>query len=725
MAIIIAIILGIASGVFRTWHLAEDEPQADEKHWTDRSAEVLIRAKEDPLNITTHLTHPGVPPTLLMAASQSLLAKVSSDNAVYHSKLGSSRVPVAILSSLVVPVVLLMVSPFIGLPIASIAAFIIALDPFHIGVSRMAHLDGSLCVFIVFSVLIYWKALTSRNSRLKLIAGFFWGLALATKSTAVILVLSFLIYRFLGWIFSGFKRERFFIDWYDIGAVLLGHIVLMVLYTRLWMHESHYLYRLGIESFTADFVWHIGTLLNTSSGIVVFILLSVVLIWIWQRHRRVWIPYFFILLLALLLVPQVLENVIRFWHWTAGLSEEVHHGFHVDTNLEPVGYFSLFLLRTPFVVVLGILLAIFELVVCAFRKTDIRGLRFIGFLLLISLVWLLFLSVSDKQSWRYALPVVPFIYIVSAFGYVRIARIFLLKRSPVGTFLMAFFAMLPVLASSIALATFAPHYAAYESTVGTNRLKEKNIAIPHALVGQNELIDYLYVKHKNLKRSLYITVEGEAKALAYNCKRLLNLHKCPFSFGYFKPGVADYLVTLRRNSKDQFGQEWKKVLKQKPVFEYTLHEQPYIQMWSVNEYSNEEKLSFFHYQAGSFTGRRGSWKGQTDDLMLADPERDKPGQLLFHAGINVPAGKYLLYFELVRRRLNPAEREMDPDKIVLKGGLRKDCQATITADELRQGKRHQHVIACEFQSVRRIEPAFKWFGGVPVGIGKVHVEKIG
>src|SRR5690606_30681255 len=109
------------------------------------------------------------------------------------------------------------------------------------------------------------------------------------------------------------------------------------------------------------------------------------------------------------------ENIVRFWTWVFGLSGEKHVSF-ANTVVSPPGYLQLFLTELPEIVLVGILLS-FLLVVWKVLSGKID----VTTVLLVSVAgtvvaWLGMLSMSEKQTWRYALPVVPLMYLFAGGG---------------------------------------------------------------------------------------------------------------------------------------------------------------------------------------------------------------------------------------------------------------------------------------------------------------------
>jgi 4-amino-4-deoxy-L-arabinose transferase-like glycosyltransferase len=429
LKIVIAILLYCLALVLRLNGVFYDEPQTDEYLWLKRSKGVIIRLESEPLRATTHLGHPGIVPALIMAASEVLVPRViSADSNIgrqLHKPLYSARVACAIIASLAVPILFFGFFALIGFEASLLAALLLLFDPRFIGLSRIAHLDAVLLVLCLISVVAYIHSELKRSTKLKLTAGIFWGLAIATKPTAVALIFVFIIFKAIrAASFRDWQQLR--IRWSDIWAVVVGHLVMAAIYTRLWLHNSDYRERLKITFPLATDVYRLGRFFQEHYFFSIIISLFLLALCICAARKLRSAPQlvesrFSLYLLALIgfltlsIIPQVIENFMRFWKWTSGLSSQVHHSFNKVLPPPEGGYWLEFLSVLPELTLFGVFVSILLLLVGTF-KVNLKKYQYYFLAGAWIVIWLSLLSVSSKQSWRYAIPIMPAVAILAAGG---------------------------------------------------------------------------------------------------------------------------------------------------------------------------------------------------------------------------------------------------------------------------------------------------------------------
>lgn len=218
---------------------------ADEKNWMGRSYEFIRAVKDLRFNDTLQTTHPGV--TTLWIVGLAITAKswlvhvpFSYQNLIYFVK--AAQFPIALLNALAIPVMYLFLRKLFMKPrfatpeeqatastsgvfltgrfFPLLASLFIALDPFLIGHSRVAHVDALLASFMflaALSTMIYAREWYKRSWLIT--SAVLTALAILTKAPAVFLVPFWWLVVFPA------KRFRDFALWL---------VVISVLFVTLW-----------------------------------------------------------------------------------------------------------------------------------------------------------------------------------------------------------------------------------------------------------------------------------------------------------------------------------------------------------------------------------------------------------------------------------------------------------------------------------------------------------
>jgi hypothetical protein len=206
------------------------------------------------------------------------------------------------------------------------------------------------------------------------------------------------------------------------------------------------------------------------------------------RGRTPAIFYPVVLLVFLVANPAVL--LPQTWHYLTAYSSEgllTHHGYLMGDTLytnqmsstpfgTPVYFYLLFLaIKTPLPLLLALIMGIFA---CArrFRRPGE------AFLLLMFILWIVPYSIAGAKWLRYALSLLPIVYVIAAVGIMWLLRRLDASRfiaegarggggrsfSPLGivrAVVLLFFVALPAWTA----ATAAPHYATYTNALGFGR----------------------------------------------------------------------------------------------------------------------------------------------------------------------------------------------------------------------------------------------------------------
>ncbi|MBM4430516.1 MAG: hypothetical protein FJ026_09260, partial [Chloroflexi bacterium] len=100
----------------------------------------------------------------------------------------AAKVPMAVLHAACVAAVYLLLKRLLDLRTAALAAFLVALDPFHIALSRVLHMDAAATDLMLLSLLALIVSLRYRSRPYLLFSGALAGLAVLGKSYALLLV---------------------------------------------------------------------------------------------------------------------------------------------------------------------------------------------------------------------------------------------------------------------------------------------------------------------------------------------------------------------------------------------------------------------------------------------------------------------------------------------------------------------------------------------------------
>ena len=163
----------------------------DEKNWVGRGWEFTRAIKEFRFNDTLQTTHPGIPTLLVSglssaATSRALERPFSFDDLRIYAL--ASRVPLAIINSLLVVALFLSVRGFLADLPSFLFGLVLAFDPFLVAHSRLVHVDALLTGFLTLSVLLLLRAEEVRSEALLAWSAVAGGLAILSKLPALALV---------------------------------------------------------------------------------------------------------------------------------------------------------------------------------------------------------------------------------------------------------------------------------------------------------------------------------------------------------------------------------------------------------------------------------------------------------------------------------------------------------------------------------------------------------
>lgn len=610
---------------FRLWDINLLEPQADELHWRFRSRDFIENLLQGNfLRAGKEMTHPGVPAALIMGTGQVIGKKLGYDDILI-----SSRIANAIFSSLIPCLVLICGSFFLGNGAGLLAALFTALSPKLIAFSKMAHIDSTLAFFVLACVFSYIYSLKTKKEFFRYLAGVLWGFAILVKPTAIVLIPGIIILKAL------FNTERL-ITIKDFYAILLGKIIFVALFSRMWTPHSPYRNRIVPHFNFGEAIFSFGNLISPYA--ILFFLLTIG--FLVYRNTR-WYTFIPAILTVHALNPSILDNISRFWAWAFGIAKISHEAYGV--SFEPVKYGYLQILGTQLgeIELFGFALGLFLL-----RKNHvIQGIFFI------SLIWVGLISVSGKQTVRYLAPILPFISIIAASGYWELFRRF------------SFYLIIPIL---VQLYLWFPYYESYYNFIsgGIKAAKERGEFIP--LGGYSETIRYL-----KDKGSISLAADME---LFKEIQKRENIH-FPFSIYPIMNGDTRLVVspTFETVFKENLNTENLELEKEIKIFDVTAFK---VFRILPNTYVNLRRAATL---AGNFCAEGICSRGQNGFLIAILKPR-------------LRSGDYLLTIK-VKGKKNKVEG--DPTLLHLKFGS--GCERYIKNSELPQNESVQFTINCSFK----------------------------
>ena len=405
----------------RVIDLAGGSLNIDELQWIGRGRHLKHALEEGEWVRATHnLMHPGVTPAALVGwGLGDVSIETYSDEVIWRA-----RILVALLGAMTIPLLFLLASRFTKPSVAFIAAAFLALDPIHIGLSRLAHVDAILTCFCMVTVLSY--ALGEKYDRWPffVLAGLSWGAALLTKAPAFGIPAFLVLWKTLVWLHAGRSSRLFRMR--DVWTIMLGFTVYVSLYSRLWLEVHLNDWKTGISHFTLLSKLHEVVLFlqgNILAEVLVLLCFMgwVLLVWRFKSAARHWglcviqlLALGSFVLLALKLWPNLFENTLvqlrRLFH--LGSSGEYEAVLRPDNPDQRSRFYYLYLL----LVRLPIPLLIFSLIGLVVGLVKRRSAA-LWLTVSISLGFVVMMSGSDKMALRYILPIYPFICLLASWGF--------------------------------------------------------------------------------------------------------------------------------------------------------------------------------------------------------------------------------------------------------------------------------------------------------------------
>ncbi len=757
----------------RSYGIMAPAPQTDEITWRDRSKKIVAVAKrKDFAHLTSHLGHPGAAPALTMALGQvaggrfNNLFKLNPGDAWYVDDLSSARIANSVFSSLIAPVVYLVAGGVLGVEAAVLSAMLAATDVHQIAYARIAHLDASLAVWVFCCLAAYFQAVQHASIRWKIIAGVLWGFSVSAKASAIALIFVFIVFKFLRLLIHprcDDSGERSLVSWSDIWALIAGNAVLALTFTKLWPHKSDYLLRLGVVSSFADHVYRSGTFLQQhylfALGLIVSTLLVSCAVRIVRRGTReeCWKKTVLshlsqaaalsaVLSAALLLVPAVLETLVRFWLRVAGF-RTLDHKAHGQVWAPPeFGYIGIILSRPSSLLLLAFFAGVcwigFSLLRVRREKKDRDVLSFILLMMTVIVVWPAVLSTSAKQAFRYVLPILAPLTIVAVWGLVSIGHglstrlrrgcLFLDVRPGSGK---AAVLICMIAYQACLLWQIYPDYALYFNSL-SGGLKGDIARGGHPwFAGFNEAVSFLHhaAADSGVRKDIATIADKNTVETAYRRQfvhdaKLLNFYFAP------TPESADFIFYVPAMAKMTGHKCCREEGALRRVFSYEVDDVPLTEIYQIMPQFFEEP--YFRAvlnsprETGNLVWARNVLLDEPQEesnrkkLLAVFPKRDKAKYVFFYERVHLTGGvtEWRL-FAALPKDFDPGSLPSETDVLVWEVG--KKCTKTIKLQELEPGRLRPAYLSCSFSEDSSPEVRASWLGRVPVLLSGFDVRHAG
>lgn len=718
----------------RLFGLFSFDIQPDEVHWLERSGTVLSLYKEGKYSsLTTHLGQPGIVPSLVMAVGQAVGGKINSKfnlkpgDVSYLHPFYYCRIACALVASLVVFPLLILGSVFFRFRVIALATFLLALSPHHIGLSRFAHLDAVMTFTVITSLLFYLLAIRTSKDRYKIVSGIFWGLSIATKPTAITLVLAFLVLGFFNSYFVKKNKFREIINVYDFWALFIGHLVFALLYTRIWVHESDYLIRLAIHSTPADFIYFLGSTYSLLGCAV-----SVVsIVYFYYRAMRAktqvysYLAFFSVVAFFMFLFPQVYEGVIRFWYWTFGLSKTPHLAYGKVWEGQKGGYLSLIIFEVSLSILtlisINLILLFKSLVNGSFSGDDRKR----SYLFIIFVLWVLVLSTSSKQTLRYILPVLPCLYVLASDSvwrmYDALSGKFLYLKNKSLIFVSLF-----IIPQVYAVVSTHPNQVVFYNALGGGVDGLASRGGVHYLIGINRMVEFLrnrVVESARGKQAVYVGGEINVPKLVHN---ILYPEEHETKFVAPSPIMwGSYFIRYHHLDKLFFSPVPSGIDPLTPAYEVKLGSSPILSVYKV---SQPDLSKIFYIDTMKLPRRKGrlvkdtvyrseGGDGISKGIIELVKVRDVKGHSFFSNEFELNEGTYNIGFDA--RLVQPVEVRTPVFEIQFAG-----CKKVVFSDELTSESFKFTDSSCMISKNKFVNFKIYWFGKIDVELGAGKIRKV-
>jgi hypothetical protein len=522
--------------------------QPDEKHWVNRTDVMITRIKRHSRQPTSHLGHPGVFPAIVLATGRKLGRIWNPDPPPgglvdsFSTQLTNTRLGNAYFSGLLPCLVFLILLAYTGVAEALCVGLLLALTPNLIDLGQVAHIDTIHAVAATATIFSYFAAIRRGQRRFKVAAGLFFGLCLLSKPTSIALIPGFVVAKALLKKFWPQQFQEPFIAWSDVWTGLISLGMLVLLYSRMWHHGGDYPQWIGLDRHFPELLHKMGTslgempyLLPTASLLLTVCFRQVIKYL--RKTPRAWIDQLISVVATIVmwwaLFPKNFENLALYWMRVFSLSSVEHQSFQGIAPSIPGGYISLAIADLPPLVIITLALLPLTLIPKVRRALSDSEKQLMILAVIVSVVWILLLSTSSKQAWRYAMSVVPQLYIVACLALAAFGRALHSRR---------FFLSALVVTQIIATASAYPAWDLYQSPLSPPPMTALEIGLFHPRTGQVETLRFLADEAKKRGRPVKVAVFGDSQMLTLEARKWLGKDAAGIHLGYYRESQADFVL---------------------------------------------------------------------------------------------------------------------------------------------------------------------------------------
>ncbi|NQT93374.1 MAG: glycosyltransferase family 39 protein [Lentisphaerae bacterium] len=754
------VVVAILALLPRLTRLSDSSLNSDELLWMRRGSTLVGMLEAGrAVESTDGLHHPGLVSAYLVGCSRHALREGSPSRfAGILDNVSASRLPLALLGACTCIFLFLAGRLIWGDWTAFLAAVLLAVDPVHIGLSRVAHVDGTLALFFMMTVLAYCIGEMRGSWRWKLASGVFFGFGLLTKLPAIVLPAILLVWKLFVLLERGiYRRMRAgdekgappaaaspLVAPIDVLCMLIGYLTYVALFPRLWGSPESLAWSAGSTDVilyrsvhaVCDLLRRVP-LAEVSLGVYVLGLL-----W-WRRGRAGGTGYFprravwgfaalaVAVLLLFRLIPNAIENtsilVSRLAGMGTGMRDPDHTPIRGGYETSLAFYPLVLLVRTPELLLLccmvGGVIGLVRMV------KDPEWTRRIGVVFVATIGFVLTTSFSRKMAMRYILPIQPFLCVLGALGVAWICGLvetrFSTRMKSVRPLLARFAAVGVVLCAYLPAHVFyAPNYYLYHNVfIGGARG-----AAEHFMVGWGE-------GYREVTRALKSIIKDPGKNVSvlgsYSLVRYYWSHgkpapAVPANIGTSVFEEADYLVTvLNQLQRRRKGSIYKYAMDHRPIHVVNLQGVDIAWIYRHEREPVTKKRSYkaSSRQMGFETGRRIYDESLRKTVVSADRREDSPGWLLRGPRRTYEPGSYVATFS-VRVEPGPGTGEVGVLDVAVSDGGARFAERALTRSEFEPPDDYTDF-AVPFELDRTVSLEFRvyWKGNADMRVYSVKVKR--